>query len=162
VVKKKAKTPKGLSKIIKTDISAAFKDKTMWNMIGREAVGMIRANKDKGKGATSPKGNVEKFGDVSPSYAKYRKPSSPLAPKRGAKSKLIASGKMFRDMSWKAYNFKTHLGFKTRRSADIAKYHDKDGAGKSKVLRPFFNISKTQFNLLTRLMKKFIDKTLQK
>ena len=162
MAKKTNKTPKELSRQIRTDIGASFKDKTLWNMVGREAVSMIRANLSLGKGTDGELGQVEKFQDVSPSYGKYRKPSSPLAPKRGFKSKLIHSGKMFRDMSWKAHNFKTKLGFKTKRSAEIAKYHDKDGAGKSKVLRPFFNISKTQFNLLQRLMKKFIDKNLKK
>jgi len=162
VAKKTSRTPKELSKKLRTDIGSTFRDKTMWNMVGRESVSMIRANLSLGKGTDGELGQVKKFQDVSKPYGKYRKPSSSLAPKKGFKSKLIYSGKMFRDMSWKAYNFKTKLGFKTKRSAEIAKYHDKEGAGKSKVLRPFFNISKAQFNAIQRLMKKFIDKNLKK
>lgn len=160
MVVKTSKTPKQLAKDMKVNIGGAFKDKTMWNMVGRESVDMIRANLSLGKGVDGERGPVKKLANVSPTYAKYRKPSSPLAPKRGLKSKLIASGKMFRDMSWTALNFSAKIGFKTKRSAEIAKYHDKEGVGKSKVLRPFFNLSKAQMNLVNRLIKKFIDRNL--
>ena len=137
-------------------------------MVGRESVGMIRANLAKGQGVDGKLGPVKKFKQVTKDYAEHRNPSSSLAPKKGKKgnktrkSRLIHSGKMFRDMTWKALNFSAKLKFRTEESAKIAQYHDKDGAGKSKILRPFFNLSKAQFNLIQREMKKFIDKNLKK
>jgi hypothetical protein len=161
-VAKKTNSAKQLSKIIRADISNAFKNQSMWSTIGKDSVNLIRGQMIGGKGVDKEAGNPRKFKDVSDSYAKYRKPTSPLAPKRGKKSRLINSGKMIDDMAYTNKINGVNLGFKTKRSAEIAEYHDKLGAGRSKILRPFFNLSKNQLTLLKRIMKKFVNKTLEK
>ena len=158
---KRTNSAKQLSKIIRKDISNAVSNKRMWDEVGNDAVELIRGQMVQGKGVVSEGGQPKRFKDVSPSYAKYRKPTSSLAPKRGFKSRLIYSGKMFSDMAYVTKKFGATLGFKTKRSAEIAEYHDKLGAGKSKVLRPFFNLSRNQLSLLKRVMASFINKNLK-
>ena len=74
---------------MRTDISNATKDKKVWNAVGKEATTLIKAQMTKGSGVTEKYGKAEKFKDVSPQYAKYRKPTSNLAPKKGSKSKRV-------------------------------------------------------------------------
>ena len=160
---KRTNSAKQLSKIIRKDISNAVSNKRMWDEVGNDAVEFIRGQMVEGKGVASEGGQPKRFDDVSDGYKKFRernRPPSTLSPKRGFKSKLIYSGKMFNDLAYVTKKFGATLGFKTKRSAEIAEYHDKSGAGRGKVLRPFFNLSKNQLSLLKRVMATFINKDL--
>ena len=53
---------------------------------------------------------------------------------------LTDTGKMFRSLDYKVSGLKSTLFFSNMERNKIASYHDIFGAGKSKVVRPFFSI----------------------
>ena len=53
---------------------------------------------------------------------------------------LTDTGKMFRSLDFKTGGLKSTLFFSNMERNKIASYHDIFGAGKSKVVRPFFSI----------------------
>jgi len=55
---------------------------------------------------------------------------------------LTDSGQMFRSLTWKADRKKSTLFFRRQSENRKAAYHDVFGAGKKKVVRPFFSIGR--------------------
>jgi len=53
---------------------------------------------------------------------------------------LTDTGKMFRSLDYKVAGFKSTLFFSNMERNKIASYHDIFGAGKSKIVRPFFSV----------------------
>ena len=55
---------------------------------------------------------------------------------------LTDTGQMFRSLTWKAQGKKSTLFFRRQSENRKAAYHDFFGAGKKKVVRPFFSIGR--------------------
>ena len=55
---------------------------------------------------------------------------------------LTDTGQMFRSLTWKANRKKSSLFFRRQSENRKASYHDFFGAGKKKVVRPFFSIGR--------------------
>ena len=55
---------------------------------------------------------------------------------------LTDTGQMFRSLTWKAQGKKSTLFFRRQSENRKAAYHDIFGAGKKKVIRPFFSIGR--------------------
>jgi len=55
---------------------------------------------------------------------------------------LTDTGQMFRSLTWKARRNKSTLFFRRHAENKKASFHDYFGAGKSKVVRPFFSIGR--------------------
>lgn len=72
------------------------------------------------------------------------------------------TGRMMRDFSIiKQGETDAILGFKESESARIARYHNIEGAGKSKVKHPFIGFTLDEENQLAGLAQSFIDKALK-
>ena len=57
---------------------------------------------------------------------------------------LTDTGKMFRSLDYKKKGLRNTLFFSNMERNKIASYHDIFGAGKSKVVRPFFSIGRKE------------------
>ena len=84
-------------------------------------------------------GNLPDGGKMIP----YAKSTVKSRKKRGRQTgfvDLTDTGKMFRSLDYKVSGLKSTLFFSNMERNKIASYHDIFGAGKGKVVRPFFSI----------------------
>ena len=84
-------------------------------------------------------GNLPDGGKMIP----YAKSTVKSRKKRGRQTgfvDLTDTGKMFRSLDYKKKGLRNTLFFSNTERNKIASYHDIFGAGKSKVVRPFFSI----------------------
>ena len=84
-------------------------------------------------------GNLPDGGKMIP----YAKSTVKSRKKRGRQTgfvDLTDTGKMFRSLDYKVSGLKSTLFFSNMERNKIASYHDIFGAGRSKVVRPFFSI----------------------
>tara|TARA_R100000353_G_scaffold65471_2_gene50898 strand:- start:1262 stop:1726 length:465 start_codon:yes stop_codon:yes gene_type:complete len=105
------------------------------NRVSNMAIFMITKRTQKGK---LPNGGQMRA--YAPSTVKSRK-------KRGRQTgfvDLTDTGKMFRSLDYKVKGLKSTLFFSNMERNKIASYHDIFGAGKSKVVRPFFSIGRRE------------------
>ena len=130
-------------------------------VLGELGVERIRKRTQLGKGVSFDGGPESKLQDIADSTIKKRKKtkkkgklSKNTSPKR---SNLTETGQMLEkdfDIT-KLSRASVEIGFKTTRSKDIADIHNKRGAGKSKVKRPFFHLSaKDKKAIRTEIRKK--------
>jgi len=91
----------------------------------------VKANKDL---------SGQKFKPYSDAYKKRRlKAGKPVD-----RVYLEYTGQMLAAMTHKAFTTHAQLYFATPRSETLAKYHSRDGAGKSRVIRSFFGITESE------------------
>ena len=84
-------------------------------------------------------GNLPDGGKMIP----YAKSTVKSRKKRGRQTgfvDLTDTGKMFRSLDYKVSGLKSTLFFSNMERNKIASFHDIFGAGKSKVVRPFFSV----------------------
>lgn len=119
---------KELEKMTKKQKSAITK---ALNKVSNMAIFMITKRTQSGR---LPDGGQMR--PYSPGTVKNRK-------KRGRQTghvDLTDTGKMFRSLDFKIAGFKSTLFFSNMERNKIASFHDTFGAGKSKVVRPFFSV----------------------
>ena len=79
------------------------------------------------------------------SFEGYAKSTRKSRLKRGRQVSFVDltdTGQMFRSLTWKAKGYKSELFFRRQAENRKASYHDFFGAGKKKVVRPFFSIGR--------------------
>ena len=78
-------------------------------------------------------------------FQPYAKSTKKNRKKRGRQVSFVDltdTGQMFRSLTWKAQGKKSTLFFRRQSENRKAAYHDFFGAGKKKVVRPFFSIGR--------------------
>ena len=79
------------------------------------------------------------------SFEGYAKSTRKSRLKRGRQVSFVDltdTGQMFRSLTWNAKGNKSELFFRRQAENRKASYHDYFGAGKKKVVRPFFSIGR--------------------
>ena len=76
------------------------------------------------------------------SYASSTKKNRKKRGRQIAFVDLTDTGQMFRSLTWNAKGNKSELFFRRQAENRKASYHDYFGAGKKKVVRPFFSIGR--------------------
>ena len=105
------------------------------NRVSNMAIFMITKRTQRGK---LPDGGQMRA--YAPATVKSRK-------KRGRQTgfvDLTDTGKMFRSLDYKKKGLRNTLFFSNTERNKIASYHDIFGAGKSKIVRPFFSIGRKE------------------
>lgn len=74
---------------------------------------------------------------------------------------LTDTGQMFSSLTSKISPSKGVLFFRNQNANRKAFYHDEVGAGKSRVVRPFFGISDREEEKIVRLFSKILDKEIK-
>tara|TARA_R100000700_G_C3161057_1_gene137171 strand:- start:360 stop:824 length:465 start_codon:yes stop_codon:yes gene_type:complete len=74
---------------------------------------------------------------------------------------LTDTGKMFRSLDFRQAGLKNTLFFSNMERAKIASFHDTFGAGKRKVVRPFFAIGKKEEEKLQKDFAQFYFKEMR-
>tara|TARA_Y100000592_G_scaffold85476_1_gene137507 strand:+ start:8843 stop:9307 length:465 start_codon:yes stop_codon:yes gene_type:complete len=74
---------------------------------------------------------------------------------------LTDTGKMFRSLDFRQAGLKNTLFFSNMERAKIASFHDTFGAGKGKVVRPFFAIGKKEEEKLQKDFAQFYFKEMR-
>lgn len=74
---------------------------------------------------------------------------------------LTDTGKMFRSLDFRTRSLKSTLFFSNMERAKIASYHDTFGAGRKKVLRPFFAIGNKEEEKLKKDFAQFYFKEMK-
>ena len=120
---------KKISNLQKSAISKAL------NKVSNMAIFMITKR--------TQSGNLPDGGKMLP----YAKSTKKIRKKKGRQTgfvDLTDSNQMFRSLDYKVVGFKSSLFFRGQDQNKKASYHDFFGAGKSKVLRPFFSVGKKE------------------
>jgi len=102
------------------------------------------------KNRTQQKG-IDAFGKK---FAPYSKKNKRARRKQSGVVDLTDTGRMFSALTFKASQSKGELFFRSKEATDKASYHDLFGAGRSRVKRQFFRISKKE---QVFLQKEFSD-----
>ena len=130
-----------LQRTIPKDIQTAL------NKVSAYGVKQITDKTQKGK---TPDGGT--FQGYAPSTKKNRS-------KRGRQVSFVDltdTGQMFRSLTWKANRNKSTLFFRRQSENKKASYHDFFGAGKTKIVRPFFAIGRKDENKIRDIFFKTI------
>ena len=94
----------------------------------------------------------------------YAKSTKKDREKRGRQTgfvDLTDTGKMFRSLDFRQASLKNTLFFSNMERAKIASFHDTFGAGKGKVVRPFFAIGKKEEEKLQKDFAQFYFKEMR-
>ena len=121
--------------------------KTALNKVSAYGVKQITDKTQKGK---TPDGGT--FQSYAPSTKEDRS-------KRGRQISFVDltdTGQMFRSLTWKADRNKSTLFFRRQSENKKASYHDFFGAGKTKIVRPFFAIGRKDENKIRDIFFKTI------
>ena len=93
------------------------------------------------------------------------KPYSPKYKRAGVKQSgvvdLTDTGQMFSSLTFKATESKGTLFFRQQQANKKAYFHDEVGAGKGKVIRPFFRISKDEEVKIEKIFRNVLNKELK-
>lgn len=74
---------------------------------------------------------------------------------------LTDTGQMFSSLTFKATESKGTLFFRQQQANKKAYFHDEVGAGKGKVIRPFFRISKDEEVKIEKIFRNVLNKELK-
>ena len=118
---------KKLQRTIPRDITKAL------NKVSAYAVDQIQTK--------TQKGELPDGGRFKP-YAKSTRKSRQEKGRQVSFVDLTDTGQMFRSLTWKAKGKQSTLFFRRQSENRKAAYHDFFGAGKKKVVRPFFSIGR--------------------
>ena len=105
------------------------------------------------------KGELPDGGRFKP-YAKSTRKSRQEKGRQVSFVDLTDTGQMFRSLTWKAKGKQSTLFFRRQSENRKAAYHDIFGAGKKKVIRPFFSIGrKDEIQIQKRFAQHFFRLT---
>jgi hypothetical protein len=108
------------------------------------------------KNRTQNKG-IDAFGKK---FAPYSKKNKRARRKQSGVVDLTDTGQMFSALTFKSSRSKGELFFRSKDATDKASYHDLFGAGKNKVKRQFFRISKKEQSQIQKQFNELILKGL--
>jgi hypothetical protein len=151
---------KVVMKAINSSIEKSLKGKDLWKEVGQQAVSSIRATTVKGAGVSEKMAKAEKFEALATSTIKSRKTKklSPLT--RASTSNLRETGQMFDDLQEYPTEKNVAIKFKNKRSQEIANYHHEGSSIMPQ--RKFLELSKAQYELITRLIRQNIVKKIKR
>lgn len=141
--------------------------KTNMTRIAKSIANIIRVRTRLGFGADNRRKYSLREKPFSKKYLDYRKKnkrkgrglSSKTSP---SKNNLTFTGQMLDDIRGRSFRTGTAIiDFKSQRSSEIASYHETQGAGKSKVKRPFFSLTRQERKQLQNKIRKQIQDQLR-
>lgn len=155
---------KGTFQKITLNISKAIDDafdKQFMQELGDGVAEQIRKRTRLGKGVESDGGQQTDLGNVTPKWRDIKK-------KRGYKYKklkkqLSATGEMLDSLhATEARQRSVKIKFRGQRNSDLARYHDKDGAGRDRIKSPFFNLTKGEKSKVQRQIRQRLKEIFKK
>lgn len=165
--------------IDKTLENISSNDKQMYDMIGKEVSEQIKKRTRLGYGADKLNAQQTKLAKLSESYVQFRKgklafatnkdtgnvyPYTPLskptlsADTSPTKSNLTLTGDMLDDITYESKKDSVNITFRSKESMEKAAWAHE--GSKNRPKRQFMNISSSEYNKISKLLKDYLVKKL--